>query len=79
MVPRPCCTTRTLFPPLLTDYDLYLLGEGRHWGSYSKLGAQLRTVDGVEGVNFAVWAPNATGCSIIGDFNSWDGRRHPMH
>jgi 1,4-alpha-glucan branching enzyme len=66
------------FPPLITDYDLYLFGEGRHWDSYSKLGAQLRSVDGVEGVNFAVWAPNATGVSIIGDFNTWDGRRHPM-
>ena len=66
------------FPPLLSDYDLYLLGEGRHWRSYDKLGAQLRTVAGVDGVNFAVWAPNAEGVSVIGDFNGWDGRRHPM-
>jgi 1,4-alpha-glucan branching enzyme len=66
------------FKPLLTDYDLYLLGEGRHWRSYDKLGAQLRKVDGVEGVNFAVWAPNATGVSVVGDFNRWDGRKHPM-
>lgn len=66
------------FPPLLSDYDLHLLNEGRHWQSYRKLGAQLRTVDGVEGVNFAVWAPNATSVSVTGDFNSWDGRRHPM-
>ncbi len=66
------------FPPLLTDFDLYLLGEGKHWDSYQKLGAQLRSVDGVEGVNFAVWAPNATGVSVIGDFNAWDARRHPM-
>jgi len=66
------------FPPLLTDFDLYLLGEGRHWQSYNRLGAQRRTVDGVEGVNFAVWAPNATGVSVVGDFNGWDGRRHPM-
>ncbi len=66
------------FPPLLTDYDLYLLGEGRHWTSYSKLGAQLRTIDGIEGVNFGVWAPNATGVSVIGDFNEWNARRHPM-
>ena len=42
------------------------------------MGAQLRTVDGVEGVNFAVWAPNATGVSVIGDFNDWNARRHPM-
>ena len=49
-----------------------------HWKSYSRIGAQLRTIDGIEGVNFAVWAPNASGVSLIGDFNSWDGRRHPM-
>ena len=66
------------FPPLLTDFDRYLLNEGRHWQCYNRLGAQLRTVDGVDGVNFAVWAPNATGVSVIGDFNHWDGRRHPM-
>lgn len=66
------------FPPLLTDYDLYLLGEGQHWRSYEKLGAQLRTVGGVQGVNFAVWAPNASSVSVIGDFNQWDGRKHPM-
>ena len=66
------------FPNLLTEYDLYLLGEGTHWRSYDQLGAQLRTVDGVQGVNFAVWSPNATSVSIIGDFNNWDGRRHPM-
>jgi 1,4-alpha-glucan branching enzyme len=66
------------FPHLLSDYDLYLFGEGRHWRSYDKLGAQLRTIDGVDGVNFAVWAPNATSVSIIGDFNGWDNRRHVM-
>jgi len=66
------------FPHLLTDYDLHLLGEGRQWQMYDKLGAQLRTVDGVEGVNFAVWAPNATGVSVVGDFNGWDPRRHAM-
>jgi 1,4-alpha-glucan branching enzyme len=66
------------FPPLMTEYDFYLLNEGRHWHSYQKLGAQLRTIDGIPGVNFAVWAPNATGVSIVGDFNQWDGRRHPM-
>jgi 1,4-alpha-glucan branching enzyme len=66
------------FQPLLTDYDLYLLGEGRHWHAYERLGAHLRTIDGVAGVNFAVWAPNAQGVAIVGDFNQWDGRRHPM-
>jgi 1,4-alpha-glucan branching enzyme len=66
------------FPQLLTDYDLHLLNEGRHWQCYEKLGAQIRTIDGVKGVNFSVWAPNATGVSVIGDFNSWDSRCHPM-
>ncbi len=66
------------FPHLLTDYDLHLLGEGTHWQCYNRLGTQLRTIDGVDGVNFAVWAPNATSVSVVGDFNAWDGRRHPM-
>ena len=66
------------FSPLISDFDLHLLTEGRHLDSYERLGAQLRTVDGVAGVNFAVWAPNASGVSVIGDFNGWDGRRHPM-
>ena len=66
------------FPHLLSDYDLHLMGEGTHWQCYDKLGAQLRTIDGVEGVNFAVWAPNASSVSLVGDFNSWDGRRYPM-
>ncbi len=66
------------FPPLLTDYDRHLLNEGTHWTSYERLGAHLRTVNGVTGVNFAVWAPNAEAVSVIGDFNEWDGRRHPM-
>jgi len=66
------------FPHLLTDYDLHLLNEGRHWQAYNRLGAQIRRIDEVEGVNFAVWAPNATSVSVVGDFNNWDGRRHPM-
>ncbi len=66
------------FPPLLTDLDLHLLGEGRHWQSYEKMGAHPRVVEGVAGVNFAVWAPNATGVSLVGDFNEWDGRRHAL-
>ncbi|MCA9198300.1 MAG: 1,4-alpha-glucan branching protein GlgB [Planctomycetales bacterium] len=66
------------FSPLLTEFDLYLIGEGRHWRAYDKLGAHVRTIDGVTGVNFAVWAPNAKGVAIVGDFNQWDGRRHPM-
>jgi 1,4-alpha-glucan branching enzyme len=65
------------FLPLLSDFDLQLLGEGNHYQSYEKLGAHLMTVNGVEGVHFAVWAPNAKRVSVIGDFNRWDGRRHP--
>ncbi|MEO6145668.1 MAG: 1,4-alpha-glucan branching protein GlgB, partial [Sulfuriferula sp.] len=57
---------------------LHLIGEGNHILAYTKFGAQLRTVDGVAGVNFAVWAPNAHGVSVVGDFNHWDGRKHPL-
>ena len=64
---------------MLTDYDLHLLGEGRHWRSYDKLGAQLEARAGVAGVNFAVWAPNAARVEVVGDFNGWDGRDHGMH
>ncbi len=66
------------FPPLLTDFDLHLFAEGTHYRSYEKLGAHLRDVNGTGGVHFAVWAPNAKRVSVIGDFNRWDGRRHPM-
>ncbi len=66
------------FDPMLTDLDLHLFGEGNHNRLYNHLGAQVRTVDGVSGINFAVWAPNAKGISLIGSFNEWDGRRHPM-
>jgi 1,4-alpha-glucan branching enzyme len=66
------------FPPMFSDYDLYLWGEGNLLRAYDRMGAQLRTVDGVSGVNFAVWAPNADSVSIVGDFNGWDGRRHPL-
>jgi 1,4-alpha-glucan branching enzyme len=64
---------------MLTDYDFHLLGEGHHWKSYEKLGAQLHVKDGVAGVNFAVWAPNADAVAVVGDFNRWDGRAHSMH
>ena len=63
---------------MITDYDLHLLGEGRHWQSYRKLGAHPTTEAGVPGVHFAVWAPNASGVSIVGDFNDWDGGRTPL-
>jgi 1,4-alpha-glucan branching enzyme len=66
------------FGPLLTDYDLYLHSEGRHFTSYDKLGAHLVEVDGVNGVHFALWAPNAYRVSVIGEFDGWDARVHPM-
>jgi 1,4-alpha-glucan branching enzyme len=66
------------FPPTLGDYDRHLLGEGTHLRAFEKLGAQLRVMEGVAGVAFAVWAPNARRVSVVGDFNRWDGRRHPM-
>jgi 1,4-alpha-glucan branching enzyme len=66
------------FPPLLSDYDLYLLGEGNHLRLYEKLGAHPMTREGVAGVGFVVWAPNAQRVSVVGDFNLWDGRRHAM-
>ncbi len=66
------------FPLQITDFDLYLFGEGTHFKTYEKMGAHTMTVDGVEGVHFAVWAPNAMRVSVIGWFNHWDGRSHPM-
>jgi 1,4-alpha-glucan branching enzyme len=66
------------FPATLSDYDLHLLGEGTHYRLYDKLGAHLAAVDGVPGVIFAVWAPNAKRVSVVGDWNGWDGRLHPM-
>jgi 1,4-alpha-glucan branching enzyme len=66
------------FEPSLTDFDLHVFGEGKLLRCYEKFGAQIREIDGVTGVNFAVWAPNAQSVSIVGDFNKWDGRRHPL-
>jgi 1,4-alpha-glucan branching enzyme len=63
---------------VLTDYDLYLFGEGKHTRIYDKLGAHLMTIGTASGTHFAVWAPNARRASVVGDFNAWDGRRHPM-
>jgi len=76
-------TTATLedpyrFPLQLTDLDMYLLGEGTNYKAYAKMGAHPTTIDGVEGVHFAVWAPNAVRVSVVGWFNNWDGRIHPM-
>jgi 1,4-alpha-glucan branching enzyme len=66
------------FPSTLSDYDLHLLGEGTHYRVYDKLGAHPTRLDGVDGTLFAVWAPNARRVSVVGDWNVWDGRRHPM-
>ena len=66
------------FPSTLGELDLYLLGEGSDKQVYSKLGAHLRTIAGVPGTRYAVWAPNASRVSVIGDFNHWDGRCHVM-
>ncbi|MBN1444131.1 MAG: 1,4-alpha-glucan branching protein GlgB, partial [Planctomycetes bacterium] len=66
------------FGRYLTDYDLHLIGEGTHYRNFDKLGAHVVRLDGVEGVHFAVWAPNAERVSVVGPFNDWDGRRHPM-
>ena len=66
------------FLPTLGELDLYLVGEGRHEDLYERLGAHVRELGGVSGTAFAVWAPNARSVSVVGDFNSWDGRLHPM-
>ena len=66
------------FLPTLGETDLYLFGQGNERRIYEKLGAQLRTIDGVVGTSFAVWAPNAQRISVVGDFNGWDGRVHTM-
>ncbi len=62
----------------LTDFDLYLHAEGRYWEIYEKFGAHAVERDGVAGVNFVVWAPNARRMGVVGDFNNWDARIHPM-
>jgi 1,4-alpha-glucan branching enzyme len=64
--------------PLLGELDLHLINEGNHRDLAHCLGAQVTTVDGVAGVRFAVWAPNARSVSVVGSFNHWDGRRHPL-
>ncbi len=66
------------YGPIMGEMDLYLFSEGQHWRLFDKFGAHLRTIDGDSGVYFAVWAPNAQRVSVVGDFNGWDGRVHPM-
>jgi 1,4-alpha-glucan branching enzyme len=79
----PSGATRTLHDPysfgrILGDTDVHLHAEGNHWELYRKFGAHLATIDGVVGTVFCVWAPNAQRVSVVGDFNGWDGRVHPM-
>lgn len=64
--------------PRLTEFDLHLFGEGNHHRIYEKLGAHATEIDGIKGVYFAVWAPNARNVSVLGDFNYWDGRKNQM-
>jgi 1,4-alpha-glucan branching enzyme len=66
------------YPPQLPDFDLHLFSEGKHWHAYRLLGARVHEADGAAGVLFSVWAPNAERVSVVGDFNRWDGRCHPM-
>src|SRR5215831_621679 len=66
------------FPPTLGDLDLYLWAEQKHERIWQKMGAHVREVSGISGTSFAVWAPNAAGISVVGDFNGWDGRLHMM-
>ena len=67
-----------VFEPVIDPIDISLFNEGKHYSIYEKMGAHPMTVDGVEGVLFAVWAPNADRVSVVSNFNNWDGRRHPM-
>ena len=66
------------FPTILGEMDVWLLAEGSHLRPFEHLGAHLREIDSVKGTAFAVWAPDAQRVSVVGDFNLWDGRRHPM-
>jgi len=66
------------FPAQIADFDLHLFSEGRHWHAYRIFGAHKHSIDGIEGILFAVWAPNAARVSVVGEFNHWDGRYHPM-
>ena len=70
--------TSRAFPPVLSDLDLHLFGEGKHYRIYEKLGAHVVSQGGKRGVTFAVWAPAADLVSVVGNFNSWDATKHPM-
>ena len=66
-------------PTIFSDFDLYLFGQGKHYRIYEKMGAHPVNKNGVEGLHFAVWAPNARTVSVIGDFNGWNRSANPMH
>ena len=66
------------FDSQITDFDTYLFAEGKHYDVYEKFGAHPKTIDGVKGTYFAVWAPHARRVSVVGDFNMWDGALNPM-
>ena len=72
------CEDHYAFVPTLSDFDAHLMAEGTHLHIYERLGAHVVESQGVRGVRFAVWAPNAQRVSVVGLFNQWDGRRHPM-
>ncbi len=76
--PSPANWGPTPVGTLLGELDLHLFNEGRHAELGRVLGAQVVTVNGTGGVRFAVWAPNAKRVAVVGDFNHWDGRRHPL-
>src|SRR5713226_6182925 len=65
-------------PSVFSEFDLYLFGQGKNYRIYEKMGAHVRTVNGVTGVHFALWAPNALAVSVIGDFNNWQRGANPM-
>ena len=77
--PEGTSTIDSDIPSIFSDFDLYLFGQGKHYRIYEKMGAHPRTVNGVTGVNFAVWAPHALAVSVVGDFNGWNRNANPMH
>src|SRR6266568_3778046 len=77
--PDDASTIEQDVPSIFSDFDLYLFGQGKDYRIYEKMGAHPRTVHGVAGVHFAVWAPNALAVSVIGDFNGWSRIANPMH
>ena len=77
--PDDASTIEQDVPSIFSDFDLYLFGQGKDYRIYEKMGAHPRTVNGVTGVHFAVWAPNALAVSVIGDFNDWSRIANPMH